>query len=105
MLLMFGLIVLMHTSFAQLLGIYGSVGILLACAGTFHAMVADATKMGKGTSVQRFLELAAAEEWMRRELRVSHPRTKKEWQPYLEAFGLAPPSKKEDEDWGWALTK
>ena len=102
MVVMFALIVLLHTSIAEPLGAAGSIGIVLACLGAYHAMVADAAKSG-GNAVARIVDLAAAEEWFRRELRAAQPRTRREWQPYLAAFGLRDEIDKEDEDWGWAL--
>jgi hypothetical protein len=102
-LIMLAVVVLVHTAIAEGLGLAGSIGILLACVGAYHATVADAAKSG-GTEVQRMVDLAAAEAWFRRELRSAHPRIRKEWQPYVAAFGLSDEEREsEGEDWGWAL--
>ncbi|HJT17802.1 MAG TPA: hypothetical protein VJ853_10455 [Thermoanaerobaculia bacterium] len=102
LLVFWAVIVLLETAFADPPGFFGSIGIVLAAIGAYHAIVADAAKSG-GSTAARIIELATAEAWFRGQLRLQHP-IRKEWQPYIAAFGLTEEPEREDEDWGWAFT-
>jgi hypothetical protein len=96
LLLMSVFLAIVHTITPQPLGIYTSVGVLLALVGAFHAIAADAAVRGKPA------DLIAAEAWLRSPQ--AHLRT--EWRPYLEALEIEKAGTKEDsgEDWGWTLS-
>src|SRR5438094_3906799 len=93
LLLMCVFLAIVHSITPQPLGVYASIGVLLALIVAAHAMIADAGVGGKPP------ELVAAEAW----LRSQRPR-RKEWRPYLEAVGIEKPDKNGDEDDDWGHT-
>ena len=82
-----------HSITPQPLGVWASIGVVLALLGAAHALIADAAFAAKPP------DLVAAERWLRSQKR------RKEWQPYVEALGIEKASKEavEDEDWGYKL--
>jgi len=92
--LLFGVVLLVHTITYQPAGIYASAGAVLMALGGFHILVNDAARRDP-----RPAALIDAREWLR-----SQPYPRPDLAPYLEPLGLSRAKLAENEEgWGYAL--
>jgi len=91
-------LVIFHSLTERPMGVYASIGVVLAFLGGFHALVADAAKSDSRS------DLFLAREWFRQRLLSRPAAIRDEWIPYLDALEVPHHMKRVEEDERWGTT-